>query len=450
MYRNIINQLEHWRLKPGRKPLVLMGARQIGKTYSLKDFGLGSFKQLHYINFDEEPRYSKIFEQSLNPHKILEALKLDLGLKIIAGEDLLVFDEIQECPKALSSLKYFCEQMPELHVIAAGSLLGLSMGASSYPVGKVDQLNMYPMTFAEFLRALNKNDYLSLIEQRYSEIDELAHDSLWQLLKYYFVIGGLPEVVEQFSTYYPHDISAGLEAARIKQRELINAYNSDIAKHSGKVNSMQIEDLLVSAAVQLGQGLDGGSTKFKIKNVTPKIKEYSRLENALNWLLNTALLIKCPIIEDARQPLIAQVKANRFKLFVFDVGILGALVRLNPNNIIDYDYGTYKGFFAENFIAQELVAASADSEILYCWQGQESEIEFVVDFAGKLVPIEVKSGTSIRSHSLNAYSQKYQPETKVLLSARPYAVSKQSESTLLKLPLYLAGTLAAFTGCKKI
>lgn len=446
MQRDIEIKLKSWQEKPGRKPLIMEGARQVGKTYILKSFGEKNFSKVHYINFEKQANYKKIFEKDLNPRRILEDLKIffDHDIAFEYGTELVIFDEIQECPNALSSLKYFYEEMPELHIAAAGSLLGIKLGESSYPVGKVETLQMFPMSFNEFLRNWKK-DFLKL-RVPISNRSDLSEETLWNLFKIYLVVGGLPEVVKTFLEHIDQNnmggtgTGEGLKLAREKQYDLIKAYNADIAKHSGKVNSMHIESLWQSAALQLGREQNEKAQKFKIKEAVPGIKEYSRLESALHWLLKTGLLLKCHIIKQARLPLKAYAEENQFKLFVFDVGILGALVDLQPKTILEYEYGTYKGFFAENFAAQELVCSDGKNDRLFSWTGKSSEIEFVTDSDGDIVPIEIKSGNNTKSKSLDVFIGKYQPKSAFVLSGKAEYRQKGIKHFL---PIYDLANLAS-------
>lgn len=440
MKRLVLDKLIEWRNADNRKPLVLNGARQVGKTYLLKEFGKNFYRKLHYLNFEDDESLHKVFEHSLKPQKIIDTLKIDFELDLDIESDLIFFDEIQTCPKALTSLKYFCEDLPQVHIVSAGSLLGIKLGKSGFPVGKIDSLELHPMNFSEFLLALGKKDYFEKIQQLKidTEVSEITALKLWELLRWYFIVGGLPEVVEIFVKKH-HDLPEALSSVREAQYLLIQAYNSDIAKHSGKVNSMHIEGLFTNAALQLGREENDGAEKFKLKDAIPGIEEYSRLENALNWLIKTGLIIKVPILKQVAIPLKAYIEENKFKLFIFDVGILGALADIKAYSILNYDYGTYKGFFAENFVAQELVAADSRSDRLFCWHGRSSEIEFVRDHEGHIVPLEVKSGTNTKSKSLSVFIEKYQPKLSVKISARKFQFNKVNHR--LSLPLYAISSL---------
>lgn len=417
MKRNLITQLEKWADNPDRKPLLLNGVRQVGKTHLLKQFGTAHFSQVHYFNLENEAELHTIFSSNLNPKRILNELKFYANHTIDEKKDLIIFDEIQACPLALTSLKYFQEEMPELSLASAGSLLGLSLGAGSFPVGKVDMLTLHPLSFYEFLMALDDGKSLSILHNInvQSTIPDIVHQHLWEQLKIYFVVGGLPEAVNVFLSN-KHDLYTALQKVREKQRELIVGYYADIAKHAGKINSMHIDRVWRAVPSQLSTVHDSNAKKFTFKSIIPGISRYSRLVNVIDWLEATHLIIKVPMINNASLPLSAYCKENTFKLFMFDVGILGAMSDLSPKTILDYDYGTYQGYFAENFIAQMFL--TAESKQLYSWRENTAEIEFLRDINGDIIPIEVKSGWVTKAKSLAIFSEKYQPKYRVIFSAK--------------------------------
>ncbi|MAZ78278.1 MAG: ATPase [Legionellaceae bacterium] len=439
MERLISEQLKKWKISPDRKPLVLKGARQVGKTYVLQAFGKEHFSRTFYINFEKQADFLPIFEKNLDPKRIITELSFEFKEQINIEQDLLIFDEIQACPKALNSLKYFCEDMPELALCAAGSLLGIHLNAEeSFPVGKVDWLNMYPMTFEEFLMASEERLLLNLLQtiDPDTTIPEVAHQQLWELLKIYFVVGGLPAVV---NVYFKNkdNLFTTLLSAREKQNHLINDYYADIAKHSGKVNAMHIDRVWKSVSTQLANTQNGRANKFRFKGVVPGIDRYQRLANVIDWLNNAGLLIKAELLTTCQQPLAAFVKESQFKLFMFDVGILGAMLDLSPSTIMKYDYGSYKGYFAENFVAQMLTAS--DSKPLYTWQEKTAELEFLKEINGEVIPIEVKAGKSLRAKSLKIFSDRYQPKMSVILSAENKKMD--SKTRRAKIPLYFVSAL---------
>ncbi len=418
MKRLLMDRLIIWKDGKERKPLLLKGVRQVGKTHLLKEFGRNLFREYHYLNFEKQPNLAKIFAQDLNPQRILEEISFNLGRSIRVGEDLVIFDEVQEVPKALTSLKYFQEDCPELHLCAAGSLLGLHLNSGSFPVGKVDFETLYPMTFEEFLMA-GQDKALPILKKLGSQdtIPELVHEHLWEQLKHYFVVGGLPEVVAK---YYEHreNLFEAFKVVRKKQDDLLNSYYADISKHSGKVNAMHIDRVFRAVPQQLSQVQDGSVQRFKFRGVVPGVSHYDRLAGAIDWLEAAGLIMKVHIASTGFLPFGGYTKENFFKLLLFDVGILGLMSGLSPKVVLDSDYGTYKGFFAENFVAQELAANKHGS--LYCWQEKNSEVEFLLEIEGKAVPIEVKSGHTAHTKSLKIFSEKYKPPYEVVFSGKSY------------------------------
>jgi predicted AAA+ superfamily ATPase len=437
MKRSFIHLLSAWKNRQDRKPLIIRGARQTGKTFILNEFGRDYFPQYHYFNFEKDGSLAQIFEYDLNPQRIINELNFRLNHAINLDQDLVIFDEIQACPRALSSLKYFNEDLPNLALCSAGSLLGIHLNEASFPVGKVDMLSMHPISFIEFLEANGDERYVKLIQQKpESAIPESIHSYLWNQLKIYFVIGGLPEVVQIYLNKKDHPYEA-LLAARDKQEQLIIAYHADMAKHSGKVNAMHLDRLWNSIPLQLAQSQDGSVHKFKFKDVVPGISRYDRLVTAIDWLEAAGLIIKIPICKSAQLPFSAYAKENTFKLLCFDVGILGAISGLSPQIILNYDYGSYKGYFAENFVSQELLITRKK---LYSWEEGESEIEFLLEHDGVIVPVEVKSGFSTKAKSLQSFKEKYHPPFQIILSAKNYFFDQARRTYFY--PLYFSEQLS--------
>jgi len=438
MRRNIWNKLVEWKDKKDRKPLILKGARQVGKTYILQAFGKEYFSQVHYLNFEKYKQLSKIFEEDLIPQNILRDLSLYLNVSIDKENDLVIFDEIQNIPRALTSLKYFQEELPELAICSAGSLLGIHMPDESFPVGKVEFLNMFPMSFEEFLRGGGSTKLFEFLRDRkqFEAIPKIIHSRLWEQLKIYFVVGGLPEIVKTF-TGYKDDLFIALQKVREKQNNLLLTYIADIAKHSGKQNAMHIERLWHNVPAQLAGEHDGSAGKFRFKGVIPGIKRYSKLAGSIDWIASAGLIIKARIINSGQLPFSAHTTENTFKLYVFDVGLLGALSDLPPKSIMEYEYGTYKGYFAENFVAQEFVCSGVRE--LYCWKERSAEVEFLREINGNVLPVEIKSGWATQAKSIKVFAQKYHPEYRVIFSANE--LSLDSINKVHRYPLYLASRL---------
>jgi len=435
MKRNIHACLDRWRTSQGRKPLLLQGARQVGKTYSLREFAKTGFPRFHYINFEEQPSFVPVFAGDLTPDRIIQDLALLLNTPIDRQADLLILDEIQACPRALTSLKYFAEKMPELAVCAAGSLLGVHLGESPFPVGKVDELHLYPLTFDEFLMAggtpVLHEAYAGI--QRLTPLSVALHAKLWQEFKHYLVTGGLPEVVAAFQQNRD-DLFAAFQHVRALQTRLISNYVADMAKHCGKQNAMHLERLWRHIPAQLGRDQSGSAPKFVFKDVLPGIRGYERMAGAIDWLTAAGLVLRIPIANSGLLPFPAYEKESFFKLFVFDVGILGALSQLPVKSVLDYDYGTYKGFYAENFAAQQFRACGR--EPLACWREGIAEIEFICVLDGAVIPIEIKSGWVTQAKSLRVFADKYHPPYGAVFSGRNLGADPRPGRHYY--PLYLA------------
>ena len=438
MRRPVIDQLCLWKDRRGRKPLVLRGARQVGKTYALKQFGQECFAQCHYLNFEREPSIHAVFSKDYKPGRILDELAFHFGRPIDPTADLLVLDEIQECPDALTSLKYFAEERPELAICAAGSLLGLSLGSQAFPVGKVEFLNLYPLSFREFLMAVQDSPAIEQLDEApiKAALSAIVHAHLWEQLKRYMVTGGLPEIVMTYANLRSSPVEAFGEVRR-RQRELASAYLADMAKHCGKQNAMHLERIWNNVPEQLARAQDANTSKYAFKGVVPGVKGYDRLAGAIDWLQTAGLLIRVPITERGILPLSAWSKDNTFKLYLFDIGMLGAIADLPPKAILDYEYGSYKGFVAENFVAQELLAAG--NSPLYCWKENESELEFLLVGDSSPIPVEVKAGASRRSRSLSVYRDKYHPPLRIILSGDNLHLDPAHG--IQHCPLYLASRL---------
>ena len=435
MKRKMMDRLLKWKEEKPRKPLLLKGVRQVGKTHLLKEFGSRYFPKFHYFNFEKQKDLDKIFKPDLDPKRILSELSFSLDRSIDIGKDLVIFDEIQELPQALTSLKYFQEDCPELHLCCAGSLLGLHLSPGSFPVGKVTFETLRPMSFEEFLMSLDDKALPAFQNLKSkNKIPEIIHEHLWEQLKRYFIVGGLPEAVE---TYCKHksNLFEAFSLVRKKQEDLLLSYYADIAKHAGKVNAMHIDRVFRSVAAQLQQVQDGSVARFKFKGVVPGVTHYDRLSGAIDWLEAAGLAIKVHIVNTGHLPFIGYSKENIFKLLLFDIGILGSMSGLSPKVILDYDYGSYKGYFAENFVAQELIGHGRDG--LFGWQEHTAEVEFLIEDDGAAIPLEVKSGSVTKAKSLKMFSEKYKPPYQVIFSGRPLDVGHTGGVHYY--PLYLAG-----------
>jgi predicted AAA+ superfamily ATPase len=355
--------------------------------------------------------------------------------------DFLIFDEIGECPKAIISLKYFSEEKPNLPICCAGSLIGITLSRESFPVGKVSFLNLYPMDFEEFLLAFDNKITISAFNSflKKEKISSLMHEHLWENLTKYFVVGGMPQVIANFVSSNEEEL-VKYSNTRIIQRDIVNSYFKDFAKHAGKLNSMQISQIFENIPVQLAITLDGSTSRYKFKEVLENKRSYNDLRGPIGWLEKAGLALKVKICNRAEIPFKAFTSDNLFKLFLFDCGLLGTMLEIPINSLFNQDYGMTKGFFAESFIAQEL-SANMDNE-LYSWSCRNSEIEFLIEFDSKIIPIEVKSGNRTQAKSLNEYIKKYSPEIAVKLSKNP--PNYKTNTVIKNLPLYCGGNLYKF------
>jgi len=435
MKRTILRELNTWKASQDRKPLLLLGARQVGKTYILKEFGRTQFERVHYINFEEDERFCSAFSNDLRPERIVQDISLLTQTPIHAESDLLILDEIQQCPRALTSLKYFAEKMPALAICAAGSLLGVHLGECSFPVGKVDELHLFPLTFSEFLQAGSDPRLYESFDSicQLSKNSPVLHQRLWDEFKLYLVTGGLPEVVATFLKKR-EDLYTALQDVRLIQNRLLLNYIADMAKHCGKQNAMHLERLWRNVPAQLGRDQSGSAPKFVFKDVLPGTKGYERMAGVIDWLEAARLLLRLPIANCAKLPFSAYTKENFFKLFVFDVGLLGALGQLPPKALLDYDFGTYKGYIAENFVAQSFRANNRSTAA--CWREGTAEVEFITEVGGEIIPVEVKAGWVTQAKSLKSFADKYKPRYSVIFRGRNAGL----DPTLARhyYPLYLA------------
>ena len=438
MYRKIHEDLESWRSSPNRKPLVIKGARQVGKTYALKMWGQAAFPKVHYVNFEKTPQVATIFAQDLDVHRIVRDLGFWLKSSIDINHDLLILDEIQAAPKALTGLKYFCEDLPQFAVCAAGSLLGVILSEESFPVGKVTFLHMYPLSFLEFIMAVDDRETHKWLPQPAltAKVPDIVHDHLWQLLKIYYVVGGMPESVSIYQQLRT-DLFAALAQVRATQQDLLQTYENDFAKHAGKLNAIHIQAMYRSIPSQLAAGHDDSVQRFKFGDVMPGKKGFATWERPLHWLINAGLALQVKIANSAQLPLEHYCKSNSFKLFMNDVGLLGCAQHLDAQAIMSQDYGLAKGYFAENFVAQEMRAAHAQRQWpLYAWSERSAEVEFTRPLLGCVIPVEVKAGHRTQAKSLMQFRKQYDPPLSIKISARP--LHYDSAERLLHLPLYLA------------
>ncbi|MGE5669926.1 MAG: ATP-binding protein [Fibrobacterota bacterium] len=432
MKRSLYSELLLWKNASVRKPLVLRGTRQTGKTFLLQLFGHNEFRKSHYLNFQLDKKAHSIFEENLSPESIIAKLEFHLATRFEQDTDLLILDEIQDCPRALTSLKFFYEQMPKLAVCCAGSLLGVVHSKEPFPVGKVTFLNLWPLSFGEFLlerdpRAYNAWSTIS----KGVPIPEIIHNALMERLREYYVVGGMPEAVKTYCAHLDNPLSA-FEQVRSLQQDLLTSFISDFSKYSHSVYAQEIVSIFESIPSQLAKE----NKKFKPSVVAAKSR-FSSLKNAIDWLTGAGLANKVMITNSGEIPFSAFTEENKFKLYLFDTGLLGALAHIPIQSFITPSdlFATFKGAFCENFVSQEFTCAT--SVPLYCYTNNTSEIEFLREINGQVYPIEVKAGQSGKLKSLNVFASKYRIPCRVRFSARNLEINEQAQ--MHSYPLYLAG-----------
>ena len=423
MKRNAYAKLVAWKNDPDRKPLILKGARQVGKTWLMKEFGKNEYNSYVYFNFDEEEELKSIFKINKNPQRIVELLGLLKGLKIIPGETLIIFDEIQECSDALNALKYFREKANEYHVITAGSLLGALLAKpKSFPVGQVNLIDLYPLSFDEFLSAVDDSlySYLGQIKKGQS-IEQIFHSRLLEAYSYYLIIGGLPECVASWVQYKdPQKI-------RQIQNELITIYENDFSKHNGKINSGRILLVFRSIVSQLA--------KSNEKFIYGCIKDGARAreyEDAIEWLVSAGMLNRVYNVSKPEHPLKAFDKLNYFKLFLFDTGLLKHMAGIDNSAILLKSDYHFKGALTENYVLQQL-KGQFEVEPRFFADGK-CEIDFLIQNGAQIIPVEVKGGEDKSAATFKSYIKNKQAQTAIRISKRGYV----TDGGITNLPLYLA------------
>lgn len=439
MKRFAESALNEWKNRSKRKPLLLRGVRQSGKTYLLNEIFSKQFPNCHYFDLEKNKKISSLFEErDIEPHRIISDLEFVVENRIKPQTDLIIFDEIQACPRALTSLKYFCQDMPEAFICAAGSLLGMSLSHEPFPVGKVEFLDVHPMSFQEFLSGTGEDKALEVIMNLSidSKLPEVVHSHLWQLFGEYISVGGMPEVVAEYGLLRDESLYRAFEQARMVQNTLLDGYMADIAKHSGKTNSMHIERVWRSIPAQLGRELNGNAGRFRFRGIIPGKKGFRSLTGPIDWLEKARMVLKVPVVERGEPPLTAWEKPGIFKLYIHDIGILSALARIPLLDRGGFIQGFYKGWMAENLVAQELVASGVQS--LFGWKGKTSEVEFVIQQSDNAIPVEVKAGKRTQAKSAGVFADRYSSSSVVKLGY--WNFSQKGRSHLL--PLYAAGLLA--------
>lgn len=425
MYRKIMEKLIEWKNDKDRKPLILRGARQVGKTYIIKQFGEENYEGVAYFNFDHDTELYNMFENTKDPLRILEQLSFVYGKAIIPGKTLIVFDEIQECPNALNSLKYFEEEAKEYHIISAGSLLGIRLSHTSFPVGKVNFLDMYPMTFTEFLEAdgcKNLVDYMNSIKS-IEKIPDIFFDRLSEKLKAYFIIGGMPEVVNSWVT------NKDMEKVNKIQYDILKSYESDFSKHTSNIEANRISIIWNSIPSQISK--ENKKFLYQVAKDGARAREY---EGAVNWLKDANVVNKIYNVTKPSMPLISYNDLSSFKMYLNDVGLLRRKTDLDSKVVVEGNklFQEFKGALTENYVLQTLIAIGLNP--YYYTFDNRYEIDFIIQYKNEIIPIEVKSGESINNTSLKVYNEINKPKTRVRFSMK----NLNKDDNLINIPLFMA------------
>ncbi len=429
MYRTAIELLYKWKDKKSRTPLIIRGARQVGKTWLMKEFGAKAYKKCVYISFDNNQRMQELFAADLNIERIVTGLELYAGHKIDPAETLLIFDEIQEVPKALTSLKYFNENAPQYHIVCAGSLLGVALHqGTSFPVGKVEFIDLYPLSFQEFMLAMGKEQYIKLLDgSDYSMVTTFRQEYI-DLLKQYYYVGGMPEVVYNFSA------NKDFNEAREIQGRILDAYEQDFSKHAPHDVVPRIRMLWNSIPSQL--------TKENKKFIYGLIREGARAkeyEMALLWLTDCGLVHMVNRVTAPSLPLKAYEDLKAFKLFLLDVGLLSCIVRLRQDVLLDRNelFKEFKGALTEQYVLQQLKTLKNINTYYWTNDRNSAEVEFLIDNGEDVIPLEVKAEVNLQAKSLKTFREKFNPKISLRTSMADY----KKEDWLINLPLYAIGTI---------
>lgn len=429
MDRKALNKLIVWKNTEEKTPLIIRGARQVGKTWLMKEFGKNYFKKTAYVNFDNNKKFCKIFDEDYDIERIILALQVETRTKIDSDDTLIIFDEIQECPKALTSLKYFSEYSTKYSILAAGSLLGVaSHEGTGFPVGKVDFVDLYPLNFIEFAKAMGEEQLIELVEKKDYQMISVFKSRFETLLKQYCYIGGMPAVIMNFIK------NRDFIKVRTKQKNILSTYEEDFSKH--------IPSNTVSKTRLLWKSIPAQLSKENKKFIYGAVKEGTRakdMENAMSWLCDAGLIYKVNRISKPDLPLIAYEDFNAFKLFVLDVGLLGAMTNLNASAMIDGNkiFEEFKGAIAEQYVLQQFKTIG-DMPVFY-WtnSGNTAEIDFVIQSGDSIIPIEVKATTNLQAKSLKVYMEKFKPNYAIRTSMADY----KKTDNLIDMPLYAIGNL---------
>jgi predicted AAA+ superfamily ATPase len=438
MLRNATADLLRWKNSPDRKPLMVYGQRQVGKSWLVKDFGAQNYENMVVVEFDNDPLARVIFDADFDTARIIRDIETLKKQKIVPGDTLIILDEIQTCPLAVTALKYFNEHANEYHIVAAGSLLGvMTLQGTGFPVGKVDKLTVYPMTFMEFLQAVDGDRFVNHIKNQDWNALKIFGDTIENLLKQYFIVGGMPAAVKKYAE------TGNFMDAKAVQKLLVNDYYVDFAKHVPARNLMGVRSIWDSAPAQLGK--ENKRFLYSEMKKGSKGREYS---DALRWLLDARMVYKLTRISRPDIPLKLYAEPEIFKLYVPDIGLLSYLTNLDPETYLAQNnalFAHYKGILAEQFVFQELIANYEDMPVYYWANGRNTaEIEFVVQNYNNVIPIEVKAGKNIKSQSLRTYvtAPTFAPQIAIRTSLANYRETANiydTDCVLYEIPLWAIG-----------
>ncbi len=425
MQRILYKELLDWKNSPNRKPLLIQGARQVGKTYLINRFGKNEYTNFVYLNFEQDEILGSLFSKNLDSIQILDDLGLYLGYKINIENTLIFFDEIQAVPRAITSLKYFYEQIPDLHIIAAGSLLGVSVGKkNSFPVGKVNFKILYPLSFEEFLLANSEQLLVKHLKSKtdFKNLTDIIYHKLLDYYKIFLYIGGMPEVVNNYIN------NKDIRQVREIQNEILEAYKRDFSKYSEKNLAIKTSEIWHSIPYQLARE----NKKFKFSNVRKRARS-SYYELTISWLKNAGLIYPAYHISVPKLPLAGYADYSKFKIYLLDTGLLGAMLNISSDIIIKPNalFTEYNGAFIENYVANELI--KSNEKTLFYWTSKsDAEVDFILQYKNKILPIEVKSGLNKNIKSLRSYALKYNPEYIIRASIRNF----YKDQNFINIPLF--------------
>ena len=424
MDRFALEKLKQWKEKKNRKPLIIRGARQVGKTWLMKEFGRTCFKKMAYVNFDSNTRMRQVFEGDINIERLILAISAETGVSIDSRDTLLIFDEVQEVPKALTALKYFCEEASEYAIVAAGSLLGVAMHkGTSFPVGKVDFMDLYPLSFREFLCALGEMRFVEILDSSDTDMVTVFKSKYIDRLREYYFVGGMPEVVQSYLD------SKDFNQVREIQKNLLNYYQQDFSKHA--------EATLVSRLNLVWNSIPMQLAKENKKYIYGQVREGARakdFELAIQWLMDCGLIHKVQRIKKPGLPLKAYLDLDAFKIYLLDIGLLMAMVDLDARVIIDGNriFTEFKGALTEQYVLQQLIADLGIEAYYYSTEKSSGEIDFLLQGKSSILPLEVKAEENLRAKSLKAFCEKYHPVCAVRTSMSDY----REQEWMTNIPLY--------------